>query len=147
MFHAGLNKFTRQNRCNRIDFVDAIFQASHNRCDLIVLVPPVEIQITSPQQLGLVVRATRKTQKLRLDDLAGTAGVGHVFAREVERGKETVQLGRVMKLLAELGIELRAEVSADVAPELARLQSAGIKPLRRRRAASTRAAGHEPQDS
>jgi len=106
----------------------------------------MDIPITSPQQLGLIVRATRKTQKLRLDDLAGSAGVGHVFAREVERGKETVQLGRVMKLLSELGIELRAGVSADVAPEFARLQSIGVKPLRRR-SAKRRAAGHEPRGS
>lgn len=104
----------------------------------------MDIRITSPQQLGVLIRATRKTQKLRLDDLAGSAGVGHVFAREVERGKETVQLGRVMKLLAELGIELKAEVSATVAPELARLQSIGLKPLRRRRFAKSRAAGPGP---
>ena len=36
---------------------------------------------------------------------ACSAGVGPVFVREVERGKETVQLGRVLKLLSELGIE------------------------------------------
>jgi transcriptional regulator with XRE-family HTH domain len=107
----------------------------------------MDIRITSPQQLGLVIRATRKTQKLRLDDLAGSAGVGHVFAREVERGKETVQLGRVMKLLAELGIELRTEISAEAAEEFARLQSVGVKPLRRRRSLKTRAAAHEPRGS
>jgi transcriptional regulator with XRE-family HTH domain len=102
----------------------------------------MDIPITSPQQLGLVIRATRKTQKLRLDDLAGSAGVGHVFAREVEHGKETVQLGRVIRLLAELGIELKAGVSADVGPEFARLQSVGVKPLRRRRSLKARTAGH-----
>lgn len=107
----------------------------------------MDIPITSPQQLGLLIRATRKTQKLRLDDLAGTAGVGHVFAREVERGKETVQMGRVMKLLAELGIELKAGVSPEVAPEFARLQSVGVKPLRPRRSARSRKAASEPQDA
>lgn len=107
----------------------------------------MNIRITSPRELGLAIRATRKTQKLRLDDLAGSAGVGHVFAREVERGKETVQLGRVMRLLAELGIELKAEISAAAAPEFARLQSVGVKPLRRRRSAKSPAAGHEPQGS
>ena len=63
------------------------------------------VTILSPQQLGLLIRATRRTQKLRLDDTAGTAGVGHVFVREVERGKPTVQLGRVLRLLGELGID------------------------------------------
>ena len=73
--------------------------------------------IHSPRQLGLLIRATRRTQKLRIDDTAGTAGVGHVFVREVERGKPTVQVGRVMQLLAELGIELKAEVPDAALPE------------------------------
>lgn len=90
-------------------------------------------RITSPQQLGLLIRATRRSQKVRLDDLAGSAGVGHVFAREVERGKPTVQMGRVMRLLAELGIELKADVSSDVMREFARLEAAGMKPYRPRR--------------
>ena len=96
------------------------------------------VNITAPQQLGLLIRATRRTQGLRLDDTAGTAGVGPVFLREVERGKPTVQLGRVMQLLAELGIELKAEVPDDVIPEFRRLAVVGVKPLpARRRAKST----------
>lgn len=95
-------------------------------------------RITSPQQLGLLIRATRKSQKIRLDDLAGSAGVGHVFAREVERGKPTVQLGRMMRLLAELGIELKADVPSDVMQEFASLQAAGVKPLKPRRSAKRR---------
>jgi transcriptional regulator with XRE-family HTH domain len=95
-------------------------------------------RITSPQQLGLLIRATRKSQNVRLDDLAGSAGVGHVFAREVERGKPTVQVGRLLRLLAELGIELKADVSSDVMQELARLEAAGVKPLRPRRDARRR---------
>lgn len=93
----------------------------------------VLVTILSPQQLGLLVRATRRTQKLRLDDTAGIAGVGHVFVREVERGKPTVQLGRVMKLLAELGIELKVEVPDGAMPEFRRLESVGVKPLTPRR--------------
>ena len=89
--------------------------------------------IHSPRQLGLLIRATRRTQKLRIDDTAGTAGVGHVFVREVERGKPTVQVGRVMQLLAELGIELKAEVPDAALPEFRRLQSIGLKPLKIRR--------------
>ena len=93
----------------------------------------MKVAITSSGQLGLLIRATRKSQRLRLDDLAGSAGVGHVFVREVERGKETVQLGRVMRVLRELGIELTADAPAAGMPEFARLQSVGVKPLRPRR--------------
>ncbi len=95
----------------------------------------VKISIKTPQELGLLVRATRKQQKIRMDDVAGSAGVGPVFVREVERGKSTVQLGRVLKLLAELGIELRADVPDEVVPAYERLQKVGVKPLKPRRSA------------
>ena len=95
------------------------------------------VSITSPQQLGLLIRATRNTQKIRMDDVAGSAGVGPVFVREVERGKDTVQLGRVMKLLAELGIELKADVPDEVAPAFAHLKLVGVKPLTPRRSSKS----------
>ena len=91
------------------------------------------VDITSVQSLGLLIRASRKSQKVRMDDLAGTAGVGPVFVREVERGKETVQLGRVLQLLTELGIQLKADVACEVVAEFARLKLVGVKPLKRRR--------------
>jgi transcriptional regulator with XRE-family HTH domain len=93
----------------------------------------MQINITTVQELGLLIRATRKQQRIRMDDLAGSAGVGPVFVREVERGKETVQLGRVLKLAAELGVEFKADVPDDVAPEFLKLKQAGIKPLKPRR--------------
>lgn len=93
----------------------------------------MQIMIQSPKTLGLLIRATRKTQRIRMDDLAGSAGVGPVFVREVERGKETVQLGRVLNLLAELGIELRADIPDKVLPAFERLRQSGVKPLKPRR--------------
>jgi transcriptional regulator with XRE-family HTH domain len=87
------------------------------------------ITIATPGELGLLMRATRKQQKVRIDDVAGSAGVGPVFVREVERGKETVQLGRVLQVLRELGIELKADVSDDVMAALEQLRATGVKPL------------------
>ena len=86
----------------------------------------------SVADLGLVLRAVRKSQGLRLDDLAGSAGVGHVFAREVEHGKETVQMGRVLKLLEEAGIKLSVEIPSDALEHLQALQATGLKPLKPR---------------
>lgn len=103
------------------------------------------INISSPQTLGLLIRASRKRQKIRMDDVAGSAGVGPVFVREVERGKETVQLGRVMKLLAELGIELKAEVPEDVVHTFAELKLSGVKPLKPR-ARTSKAAATDARD-
>lgn len=66
----------------------------------------MKISIDSVDALGDAVWAVRKARRLRQDDTAGAAGVSHVFVRDVERGKPTVQLGRVLQLLSELGIEV-----------------------------------------
>ncbi|MGE0329344.1 MAG: helix-turn-helix domain-containing protein [Ramlibacter sp.] len=87
------------------------------------------LPVQTPEELGLLVRAARKADKLRMDDVAGAAGVGPVFLREVERGKTTVQLGRVMQLLAELGIELKADVADHVVPDFLALKQTGVKPF------------------
>ena len=63
----------------------------------------MRITIRSAVDLGLVVRAVRRQSRVRIDDLAGTAGVSKQFTQDVEHGKPTVQFGRVLKLLAELG--------------------------------------------
>ena len=91
------------------------------------------VKVTSPQELGLIVRAARKQQKLRMDDVAGSAGVGPVFVRDVERGKPTVQLGRVMKLLAELGVTLNVDIPPAAGAMLETVKKTGVKPLRPRR--------------
>ncbi len=57
-------------------------------------------------EIGKAIRSARKAQGLRQDDLAGLAGVGTRFVLEVERGKETSQLGLVLHLLAVLGCDL-----------------------------------------
>ena len=101
----------------------------------------MKIKITKPQDLGLLIRATRKHQKLRLDDVAGSAGLGPVFVREVERGKETVQFGRVIRLLQELGIELNADVADDILTNFEKLQAEGVKPLPPKRRFSVPKAG------
>jgi len=79
--------------------------------------------ITSPEELGEIIRKARKAQRLRQDDLAGTAGASHVFVMDVERGKPTVQFGKVLDLLRELGIRLFADVPESVATQPAAKRS------------------------
>lgn len=78
--------------------------------------------IDSTEELGLVLRAVRKNARVRQDDLASIAGVSKQFAVDVERGKPTVQFGRVLRLLAEMGIVLTADISDSVHAELERLR-------------------------
>ncbi|WP_437882085.1 helix-turn-helix domain-containing protein [Pseudomonas sp. LRF_L74] len=68
------------------------------------------LPLQDPAQLGQLVRTLRRSQGIRQDDLASMVGVSHVFLRDVESGKGTVQLGKVLALLQELGVRLHAEV-------------------------------------
>jgi transcriptional regulator with XRE-family HTH domain len=91
------------------------------------------IPITTVAELGILLRATRKSQGVRLDDAAGSAGVGPVFAGDVERGKETVQLGLVLKLLEEAGLQFKVDFPENALPMLRQLQEKGVRPLPPRR--------------
>ncbi len=88
----------------------------------------MKITIQSLADLGVLVRATRKSHNLRLDDVAGGANLGPVFVGDVEHGKETVQFGRVLRLLDELGIALTADFPDAASAELEKLKAKGIKP-------------------
>ena len=57
----------------------------------------------TPEQIGTLIRATRKLQGLRQDELAAVAGVGLRFLVELEAGKATAQLGKTLAVLAALG--------------------------------------------
>lgn len=84
----------------------------------------MQLPVTSSRDLGQIVRAVRKEAGVRLDDLAAIVGVSKQFTSDVEHGKPTVQLERVLRLLAELGIELSVEVPAAIKPRLAQLKKA-----------------------
>jgi y4mF family transcriptional regulator len=67
-------------------------------------------QIRSPADIGTLVRSARKEQNLRQDELAGVAGVGLRFIVDLEAGKPTAQIGKVLQVLQTLGcsVEIRA---------------------------------------
>jgi y4mF family transcriptional regulator len=70
----------------------------------------MERAIRTAEDLGRLIRDQRKRQGLRQTDLAAIIGASHVFVGDVEKGKPSVQLGRVLRLLDELGLELRLSV-------------------------------------
>ncbi len=57
--------------------------------------------------IGRIVRDERKGAGLRQDELAAASGVGLRFIIELERGKPTAQIGKVLTVLAALGCELQ----------------------------------------
>jgi y4mF family transcriptional regulator len=62
--------------------------------------------IHTAADLGKIVQAARKAQKLSQDDLAGLTSTGRRFISELESGKETAQLGKILHVLRSLGISL-----------------------------------------
>ncbi|MBF0247221.1 MAG: helix-turn-helix transcriptional regulator [Alphaproteobacteria bacterium] len=60
----------------------------------------------TPTEIGAIVRSARKSQKLRQDQLAGAAGVGVRFVVDLEAGKPTAQIGKVLQILEALGCSL-----------------------------------------
>ena len=54
------------------------------------------------------VRARRRELGLRQRDLADLAGTSERFIRELEHGKATVRLDKLIAVLDALGLELRA---------------------------------------
>ena len=67
----------------------------------------MQIQVTSVESVGVAIRAMRKVNSIRQEDVPG---VSHVFLRDLEKGKDTVQFGRVLTVLEELGIRMVLEV-------------------------------------
>lgn|SRR5690554_1587710 len=60
--------------------------------------------------LGRLIRRTRKQQSLTLETLAGLCGLSIRFLSELENGRETCSLVRVLWVLDALGIELTAHL-------------------------------------
>ena len=103
----------------------------------------MKIPIHSVADLGKLIRATRRSHGLRQDDVAGSAKVGPVFVADVEHGKATVQFGRVLQLLAELGIFLEADVPDSVRPSWEKLQQTGMRPRKPRQSQREKAKAPE----
>jgi len=67
------------------------------------------IAITNPKDLGELLRKKRKVQNLTQVQVAEFSGVSVKFISEVERGKKTAEIGKVLYLLNTLGIDLIAD--------------------------------------
>jgi HTH-type transcriptional regulator / antitoxin HipB len=60
----------------------------------------------SPKDIGTIVRKARKTLGVTQQNLALTSGTGTRFIIDLEKGKETCELGKVLTVLHTLGIKL-----------------------------------------
>jgi transcriptional regulator with XRE-family HTH domain len=74
----------------------------------------VRIPINNAAAIGKVVRASRKAQKIRQDDAAGSIGVSENFLGKIERGSEAVQWGKLFQVLEGLGVQVLVDVPESV---------------------------------
>jgi transcriptional regulator with XRE-family HTH domain len=75
----------------------------------------MKILIENASAVGKVVRASRKAQRIRQDDAAGSIGVSENFLGKVEKGSVSVQWGKLFHAMEGLGIRMYVDVPDDVA--------------------------------
>lgn len=64
-------------------------------------------KIKTPEDIGLLIREKRKKDGLTQADLAGLCSVGIRLISELENGKPTIQLVKVLQVLACVGLEIK----------------------------------------
>ncbi|MFZ5713413.1 MAG: helix-turn-helix transcriptional regulator [Bradyrhizobium sp.] len=84
--------------------------------------------ITSTAELGELIRNRRASLGLRQQDVALAANVGVRFIVDIENGKDTSQIGLVLRLLQALGIRLTPEMSPVPTPPPAAEESEAFDP-------------------
>ena len=67
-----------------------------------------DVEIGSPADLGRLVRQAREKRLMSQQDFADLAGVGRRFVSELENGKATLELGKVIKVARAAGLSLLA---------------------------------------
>lgn len=63
------------------------------------------------EQIGKTIIFHRKKSKLTQKQLADLAGVGKTVVFDIEKGKETVQINSILKVLSVLNIKLEMKSS------------------------------------
>ena len=85
----------------------------------------MNIKINNIKQLGAIAKHVRQSQLLDQETTGLLSGNGLTFISQFENGKETVEIGRVFKLLEQLGIE----IEVNLPPNLPQKTMTKLKPL------------------
>ena len=65
-----------------------------------------KVKLQTVSEIGALIRATRKRQRVSQAVLAGLASVGTRFISDLENGKGTVQVQKLLDVLNALGLGL-----------------------------------------
>jgi transcriptional regulator with XRE-family HTH domain len=75
-------------------------------------------EIRTVEELGRLVRAHRKSRHLTLETVSGLGNLSTRFLSEFERGKETAEIGKILKALRTLGLEVIIQPRGGTSPLL-----------------------------
>jgi predicted transcriptional regulator len=63
-------------------------------------------KVTTAKDVGCIIRKKRKETGVRQDMVAGMSEVGTKFLSQLENGKETAELGKTLRVLRKLGLNV-----------------------------------------
>jgi HTH-type transcriptional regulator / antitoxin HipB len=66
----------------------------------------VHSRVLNVKELGSVIRTFRKCRRLTLEKVSGITNISMKFLSELERGKETAEIGKTLATINHLGLEL-----------------------------------------
>lgn len=93
-------------RLRKVTLTDIWEHEAHNFTPWLEGRKPCSAGGYTPEQIGQLVRDTRKAMGVTQQDLALTSGIGLRFIIDLEKGKPTCQLAKVLMLLYTLGIKI-----------------------------------------
>ncbi len=85
-------------------------------------------RIQTAEDLGQLVRVHRKGKGLTLETVSGLGNLSTRFLSEFERGKETAEIGKVLKALRTLGLEVIVQPKGSIAPSYHRTPPSKTRP-------------------
>ncbi len=62
--------------------------------------------ITSVEELGSRIRLKRKSLGMTLQKVSGLTGIGFRYLSELERGKESAEIGKALRVMRYLGLQI-----------------------------------------
>ena len=73
----------------------------------------------SAAEVGKIIATARRHHKMTQAQLARAVGATQAWVSEVEQGKETAQIGKVLRVLSHLGVRLQTGVAPWRTPKAA----------------------------
>jgi len=73
-------------------------------------------RIQTAEDIGHLARAHRKGKGLTLETVSGLGNLSTRFLSEFERGKETAEIGKILKALRTLGLEVIVQPKGSITP-------------------------------